>query len=81
LRLASRLHYDYHDLDPHYTEVYAAALAANGRFLHAYRRQQRAITSAKELGWNTALMEERRAAYGAKKAWTGDLFRVPPGQP
>jgi TPR repeat protein len=81
LGLASRLYFDYANLDPQDLEVYAAALAANDQFLHAYRRQRRAVKQAQGLGWNTSLMEERRATYGARKPWTGDLFYVPPARP
>ncbi len=66
------------DYDPQVSEAIAAAHAANGDFKRAARFQQRAVKAATELQWNTHSMQERLADYTNSKAWTGDLFAVPP---
>jgi TPR repeat protein len=60
--------------DPQMFEAVAAADAASGDYTHATAEQQTAVEKAHALGWNTAAMEERLAAYRAGRAWHGELF-------
>jgi uncharacterized protein len=78
LRAAQKLDEMDADYDPQVSEAIAAAHAATGDFKRAARFQQRAIKAATELKWNTQRMQERLAVYTNGKAWTGDLFAVPP---
>jgi hypothetical protein len=60
--------------DPTTLELEAAADAANGSFDSAVKAQQSAVEAATRLGWTTALLEKRLAAYMAGQPWFGDLL-------
>jgi TPR repeat protein len=64
--------------DPQTWEAVAAVHAARGEFRDAHYEEDRAIKLAQDYRWNTTAMEERQAAYSAKKPWTGDLLASPP---
>jgi uncharacterized protein len=74
LRVADPLAAGPNRSDPQAYDVLAAAYAANGNYHDAVAQQERALEKAKALGWNTAAMETRLAAYRNHQAWQGDLF-------
>ncbi len=61
-------------VNPLVMEIYAAALAANGKFADAAMAQAKALQRAGTLGWNVEGMTTRQAAYAAGRAWTGRLI-------
>jgi hypothetical protein len=65
--------------DPQMFEVVAAAYAASHEYGNAVAAQHEAIQKALNLGWNTALMNERLAAYRHDAPWVGDLYAGAPG--
>lgn len=70
-----------YDPDPLTSEALAAALAANGRTAEAASREEHALKLADEYRWNTSAIRERLATYRKGRAWTGDLFALPPVPP
>jgi hypothetical protein len=64
--------------DPQMFEVVAAAYAANHEYGNAVDAQRQAIQKAATLGWNTAAMQERLAAYRHDAPWVGDLYAALP---
>ena len=66
------------DADPQMYEAVAAAAAATGAFSAAGNAQGTALKRAREMHWNTRLIEERLALYRTSRPWTGDLFEVDP---
>jgi TonB family protein len=66
------------EADPQMYEALAAAQAASGDFWKAGNNQWTAVKRAKELNWNTQLMDERLALYRKSHAWSGDLFAFAP---
>ena len=65
-------------VDPQEYEVGAAAAAAQGDFQRAARLQEKALREARELYWNTDVLEERFARYRDGRMWSGDLLALPP---
>jgi hypothetical protein len=65
-------------VDPQVNDVMAAAFAVNDNFRDAVKQQERAVSKAQKLHWNTQNMEARLAAYNTGKLVTGDLFALPP---
>ncbi|TLY91810.1 MAG: TonB family protein [Gammaproteobacteria bacterium] len=80
LAVANKLSKDPIQSDPQMFEALAAADAVNGKFSSAGTKQWTAVKRAKELHWNTSLMEERLESYRNSKPWVGDLFSLPPVQ-
>jgi TPR repeat protein len=78
LRLARQLSGGEIQSDPQMFEVIAAAYAVNGDFRNAALQQQTAIDKAHTLGWDTAAMSERLAAYHGGKPWHGELSAAMP---
>jgi TPR repeat protein len=66
------------EADPQMYEALAAAEAAGGDYWKAGNDQWTAIKRAKELNWNTQLMDERLTLYRKSRAWSGDLFAFAP---
>jgi TonB family protein len=66
------------EADPQMYEAAAAAAAANGDFSAARNAQWTAVKRAREMQWNTRLIEERLALYRRSRPWTGELFEVEP---
>jgi TonB family protein len=66
------------EADPQMYEAAAAADAASGDFWAAGNAQWTAVKRAREMHWNTKLMEERLALYRKSRPWTGELFAVEP---
>jgi uncharacterized protein len=64
--------------DPQMFEVVAAAYAANREYGNAVAAQHEAIQKAVNLGWDTAPMRERLAAYRRDAPWVGDLYAAAP---
>jgi TPR repeat protein len=64
------------EADPQMYEAAAAADAASGDFWAAGNAQWTAVKRARELHWQTRLLEERLALYRKSRPWTGDLFAV-----
>jgi hypothetical protein len=62
------------EADPQMYEALAAAEAASGDYWKAGNNQWTAVKRAKELNWNTQLMDERLALYRKSHPWSGDLF-------
>jgi uncharacterized protein len=60
--------------DPQMFEVVAVAYAANHEYGKAVDAQRQAIQKAQTLGWDTAVMQERLAAYRHDAPWVGDLY-------
>jgi TPR repeat protein len=73
------LHANQIQSDPQMFEVVAAAYAASHEYGNAVAAQHEAIQKALNLGWNTALMNERLAAYRHDAPWVGDLYAGAPG--
>lgn len=78
ITVADRLVKTAPDADPQAFEAAAAAYAAHGNFGPAASREEKAIKTAGQLGWNTAPMLERLALYRKSQPWTGDLFAAAP---
>jgi TPR repeat protein len=57
---ASKREFEY---DPLSFEIHAAALAAQGNFTEAARKQKRAISKARANGWHTTLEQQRLDGY------------------
>lgn len=82
LRAANSLVHDNEiQSDPQMFEVVAAAYAANHEYDAAVGEQHEAIQKALNLGWNTALMQQRLAAYRHDAPWIGDLSAAVPTSP
>jgi uncharacterized protein len=73
LTLADSLQHD-HENDPTLWEIRAAANAQKGDYKAATRTQSRAISQAKDLGWDLAKLTERETLYQSGRAWTGNLL-------
>lgn len=71
--LQSALSLKNEDQDPDYTEMLAAAQAANEQFDDAVRSETLAVAQAKKRHWNDAQLRLRLATYQSQKAWTGYL--------
>jgi TonB family protein len=61
--------------DPTSFEIRAAAHAQLGEFDAAKREQKRAISAAKNLGWDLKPLNERMANYEKGTAWMGSLIQ------
>jgi hypothetical protein len=59
--------------DPDFTEVLAAAYAANGRFDDAVRSETLALDQARKRHWNDAQLRRRLTAYQSGKPWADYL--------
>ncbi len=55
-------------------ETEAAALAANGQFKKAIKKQKEALKKAKKLDWEIPVMDKRLAFYESSKSWRGEYF-------
>ena len=77
LKLAQQLLAGEIQTDPQMFEVVAAAYAVNKDFRAASAQQRVALNKARDLGWDTAAMQQRLGAYRAEHVWTGDLFAAP----
>jgi uncharacterized protein len=73
LTLADSLQHD-HENDPTLWEIRAAANAQRGDYKAAARAQSRAISQAKELGWDLTKLMDRETLYEAGRAWSGNLL-------
>ena len=73
LILADSLQHD-HENDPTLWEIRAAANAQRGDYKAATRAQSRAISQAKELGWDLTKLTDRETLYEGGRAWSGNLL-------
>ena len=64
--------------DPQMFEAVAAVYAANGDFRGAVAQQRAAMRKARDLGWNTRVMDQRLGDYRGGRAWQGELFAPAP---
>lgn len=73
LALSNDLSHEYKE-DPSFWEIRAAAEASRGDYRAAAKEEAKAIAEAGDLGWDLARLQQRQAAYTARKNWTGNLL-------
>jgi len=61
-------------IDPSYWDILAAAKAAKQDYKGAVAAEERALSQATKLEWDTTAMKERKALYSSAKPYVGNLL-------